>query len=224
MSKKPRTDPEPVVLAGEDGRLVVPSRDIPTYLRPLIGASWDTEIAVDRRPQLDFFHRPLAQGFQHVAGCKSKLDTNMTMAATLPTPCQLALFGISLKILEAGDEKDRAAIKTGLLEFIFCGNRVYFQRPIDEVPDTMDAKQDWHDLLDRQTGEKPKLAECFKKAAEYFAKMENPPLRTLLDGGYALTILPQECFSVRLSWPNGLTLSNPVKIRTSLWGIHYTPV
>jgi hypothetical protein len=227
---KLRTDPEPTV-PDENGKPVVPSHSIgPTYLRPTVGALWDTDTAVDRRSEgLQFFQRALSMPFQYVAGSKSRVDTNMCMVASLPMPCQFLLFGISLKVLDSGPAKDVAAVKSGLLEFVFCGNRVYFERPIDEIPDTMDAKQDWLDLADRASGEKPSVDECYKRAIKYFANIQAPPLRTLLEGGksspgYAITILPQECFGVRLSWPNGLALSQPTRIRTSLWGVYYQPV
>lgn len=217
------------------GDLSISGPDAPaltTYLRPLVGSLWDTEVlpgiekldeagkrSIDR---IGFFERPMSSRFAWSLGVKSDVDTNLAQSYTIPIPNHFWIMGFSFKILDRDvmPGADVHNIRDGLFAFIFSGDRMYFQRPINEMSEGMDESKDWKDYCDRQDGKAPSIEESLKKAAAYFADLEKPPARALVDGGLALTLLPGEAFRVQLKWPDGLRLIKPARVRATIWGVN----
>jgi len=216
------------------GDISVPTADFSssTYLRPLVGSLWDTEVipgvekldeagkkSIDR---IGLFERPMDSRFAWSLGVKSEADTNLTQAGELPRPNSFWIMGFSFKILDraVAPGADVHNIRQGLFTFIFSGQRMYFQRPIDEMPEGMDESKDWKDYCKRQDGKAPSLKEAMAAAAAYFSDLEKPPARALNDGGFALTLMPGEQFHIQLKWPGGLRLLKPARVRATIWGVN----
>jgi hypothetical protein len=217
--------------------------DLPVYLKPLVGSIWDTEVipgaeklseagkqSIDR---IGFFERPQTHRFAWSLGVKDQADTNMCQAACLPNPSQFWITAFSFKMLDrdAMLPDDIHMIGSGLFQFIFSGDRTYFERPIDEMAEGMDPSKDWLEFCDQQissdvvSGVFPEyITQALARSAEYFAKLENPPVRVLLDGGHALALRSQEMFRIRLLWPSGLRLARPARVRATMWGIRFQPI
>ena len=111
----------------------------------------------------------------------------------------------------------------GRFEFRFCGDRVYFEVPIGDLPKTLDTKKDWAFFSERMNDPKS-FESMLKSAVRYFKEKDAPPLRAILEGGIALMIMPQEMFYVRLVWSKGLRLKNAATVRAGIWGVKYEPV
>jgi hypothetical protein len=131
-------------------------------------------------------------------------------------------MGFSFKILDrlTLPGADVHNIRQGLFTFIFSGERMYFQRPIDEMPEGMDESKDWQAFCERQDGKAPSLKEAMAAAAAYFSDLEKPPARALNDGTMALTLMPGEQFRIQLKWPDGLRLIKPARVRATIWGVN----
>ncbi len=216
-----------------------------TPLYPLVGSLWDTEVipGVEKLAEADkqsidrlgFFERPISSRFAWSLGVKSEADTNLTKAACLPMPTQFWVMAFSFKIINKHEmiEDDVRLIGRGLFRFIFSAERVYFERPIDEMPDGMDPSKDWQNYCERNDEDwtpalyKPgyhhePLPRSLIRAAEYFSKIESPPARAVMDGGHAYSLMPGEQFRIQLRWPDGLRLSRPARVRATMWGVKFS--
>ncbi len=203
------------------------------FLRPMVGSYWDTEIVPDTKyleekkiaiNEITFFQRVVSQCHAYDIKAKGALETNLSLCHELPMPCRFQLFGFSARIMTDCEEDRKKILERGLYQFIFAGMRIYFERPLDELPATMDTKKDWEEFIERQEGGKPAVSESVKKATEYFANMENPPLRFVIEKGFALQIMPRETFAIKILWKDGLRLTAPAKIRVGMWGVRWNAI
>lgn len=200
----------------------------PTWLKPMIGALFDTEVIPDAERleqgvnELKMFVRPVGEHSAYDTRPKDHCDTNMCNAATLPTPIQFAVCGFSLRA-EDMDPEDRRQFDAGIFQFRFCGDRIYFDTPIGDMPMTMDTKKDWTFFSERMSDPKA-IESMLASAVRYFKEKDAPPLRVVVEGGFAIMILPSEAFYVKLIWDKGLRLKKNATVRAGIWGIRYTPV
>lgn len=200
------------------------------FLKPLIGGLFDTEVIPKAEKlgpnvtltELKMFTRPFGSPSAYESRPKDRCDTNLCMSSALPVPVQFAVCGFSLRsgIL---NEEDQSVFDAGRFEFRFCGDRVYFEAPIGDLPKTLDTEKDW-DSFSERIHNPESFETMLEGAARYFKEKDAPPLRVVMEKGVAIMILPQEVFYVRLVWDKGLRLKNKTTVRAGIWGVRYQPV
>lgn len=185
------------IMVNEKGAAVLPggveiAPPQPQYLRPQVGSFWDTEIIPDAEAidaeglaltELQMFTRPIDKEFRWKRTLKTADETNMVLCASIPKPTQFMVCGFSLKLDDEGlPEDERKAIRSGRFQFRAAGDRVQFEERIADIAETRDAKKDWEMLVSQMRKNHPDCGLAMRNAAEYFAKMDNPPLRSMLEG------------------------------------------
>jgi len=193
------------------------------YLRPLKNPLYDTELMVTANAavQVQFFVR--SQGQTTAAGALTKgiAETNLRQSGQLASPLHFKVYGFVVKADPTISLSNWNNIfQTGAFTFLFSGNRIYLQVPLQAIP----------------AGSGPTGA---------FSTTQNNSLLSVVTNGIAhvnniyrfefngkmLMIRPTENFGVNFDWataPTQVALNNvagavtSVRLATYIYGVYYT--
>lgn len=177
---------------------------------------------------LNFFQVPQGQGYSSIAadttkGVKTKEDTNMEMAGSLPSPKSFLITDIEVVIFPVTPVPTSALAATAINAFVndvwkvfsrgylnlFIGSKDYLTAPISRFPSRTKI-EGFAALAGTTTADTKLNSTCYATIGGPVFKLDP-----------AVLLVPTQNFSVSLNWSEAVALSAASRIGVFLNGILY---
>jgi hypothetical protein len=222
---------------------VKPGIQKPTYLRPMRGYHWDTEVLVSGEQRLGFFERPVTCAMEWTRDPKTEFDTSMTQAGQFRDPNIFLLFGVHLSTFGADPSDLKQLLFNGKLTFYFSNRRVYFESMLSNLVVAQKSPEEWkmgvlkftkqNNILVGSDGKiiercESNLTHSVSPKSDFIhgcdAVSKSKEKEKIAIGRYTYQIGPCELFSWEIVWPKPQVLKKPVTFRVAMFGLRFEPI
>lgn len=190
----------------------VPAAIVRSYKEPL----YDSEQILAASPNTEFvlYSKPVGQTLNDGTTRKTLLHTNQTQAGQLGTPLSFDVYGFNARLLDdAGPSKSvtkgnfNLVYARALMQLIFGQDNTFLTVPLEDIPSGVDTEG-------LGATDSPHIGQG---QSENFYRFDI--------GGRALHINPTESYSVKISFPSGLSgTTGNLLLKFYIRGIKYKGV